>query len=54
MKLYKRKHKHKKKGKNMTFEFFDDEVGYALKKTVSPEAQAKIMARLGRATMRIV
>lgn len=42
-----------KKGENMTFEFFNDESGYTLKKTVSAEAQAKIVARLGRATLKL-
>lgn len=37
----------------MTFEYFNDESGYSLKKTVSPEAQAKILARLGRAGLKI-
>ena len=37
----------------MTFEYFNDESGYSLKKTVSPEAQAKILARLGRTGLRI-
>ena len=47
------KNKHNKKGENMTFEFFNDESGYTLKKTVSAEAQAKIVARLGRATLKL-
>ena len=37
----------------MTFEYFNDESGYSLKKTVSPEAQVKILARLGRAGLKI-
>lgn len=37
----------------MTFEYFNDESGYSLKKTVSLEAQAKILARLGRAGLKI-
>lgn len=37
----------------MTFEFFNDESGYTLKKTVSAEARAKIVARLGRATLKL-
>ena len=41
------------KGEKMTFEFFNDESAYTLKKTVSPEAKAKILARLGRVTLKI-
>ena len=36
----------------MTFEFFNDESGYTLKKIVTPEAQAKIVARLGKTTLK--
>jgi|GEM_PF-357171 len=41
------------KGEKMTFEFFNDESAYTLRKTVSPEAKAKILARLGRVTLKI-
>ena len=37
----------------MTFEYFNDDSGYSLKQTVRTEAQAKILARLGRAGLKI-
>ena len=37
----------------MTFEFFNDESGYTLKKTVSAEAQANRVASLGRETLKL-
>ena len=42
----------KRRGK-MTFEFFNDESSYVLKKSITPEVQARIMARLGRSAFGI-
>lgn len=47
-----RKMKIKKRRGRMTFEFFNNETGYVLKKRVTPEARAKITARMGRITLK--